>query len=147
MSSPPPESVAMDRRQLRRLGKALSRAVRGTVGTDAATLAVYATDSSNYRQVPLAVVFPRDARDVLETLRVCREFDVPVLGRGAGTSLAGQGCNTAVVVDMSRYMNAILEIDPERRIARVEPGVVLDDLRAAAAVHGLTVGPDPATHA
>lgn len=85
--------------------------------------------------------------DVLAALQVCRDFGVPVLARGAGTSLAGQGCNVAVVFDMSRHMTRILELDPVRRTARIEPGVVLDDLRAAAEVHGLTFGPDPATHA
>jgi FAD/FMN-containing dehydrogenase/Fe-S oxidoreductase len=92
-------------------------------------------------------VLPLDHADVVAALRVCAEQDVPVLARGAGTSLAGQACNAAVVLDMSRHMTRILEIDPARRTARVEPGVVLDDLRRAAEVHGLTFGPDPATHA
>jgi FAD/FMN-containing dehydrogenase/Fe-S oxidoreductase len=125
----------------------LRAAVRGQVEFDAGTRAVYATDSSNYRQIPIGVVFPASAPDVAAALRVCAEHDVPVLGRGAGTSLAGQACNEAVVFDFSRHMNRILEIDPAARIARVQPGVVLDDLRAAAAEHGLTFGPDPATHA
>jgi len=129
------------------LSRALAAAVRGEVCFDAATRAVFATDSSNYRQVPLGVVFPRDVADVVEAVALCREFGVPVLARGAGTSLAGQACNVAVVLDLSRHMNRILELDPDRRIAVVEPGVVLDDLRAAAAPHGLTFGPDPATHA
>ena len=125
----------------------LRRAVRGDVEFGAGTRAVYATDSSNYRQVPIGVVFPRDETDVVSTLSICADFDVPVLGRGSGTSLAGQGCNEAVVVDFSRHMNAILEIDPVARTARVQPGVVLDDLRRAAETHGLTFGPDPSTHA
>ena len=111
------------------------------------TRAVYATDSSNYRHIPIGVIFPRSAEDVVAALAVCAEHDVPVLGRGAGTSLAGQACNAAVVFDFSRHMNRILEIDPEARTARVQPGVVLDDLRRAAEAHGLTFGPDPATHA
>jgi FAD/FMN-containing dehydrogenase/Fe-S oxidoreductase len=114
---------------------------------DPGTRAIYATDSSNYRQVPIGVIFPRAAADVVAALKVCAAHDVPVLGRGAGTSLAGQACNEAVVFDFSRHMNRILEIDPEARTARVQPGVVLDDLRHAAAAHGLTFGPDPATHA
>jgi FAD/FMN-containing dehydrogenase/Fe-S oxidoreductase len=125
----------------------LRRTLRGDVEFDAAIRAVYSTDSSNYRHPPIGVVFPRDHADVVATLRICADFDVPVLGRGAGTSLAGQGCNTAVVVDFSRHMNTIIEIDPVARTARVEPGVVLDDLRRAAGEHGLTFGPDPATHA
>ncbi len=131
----------------RELETALRRAVRGEVGFDRGTRAVYATDSSNYRQVPLGVVFPLDHEDVVAAMRVCAEFDAPVLARGAGTSLAGQACNVAVVLDTSRHMTRILEIDPVARTARVQPGVVLDDLRRAAELHGLTFGPDPATHA
>ena len=129
------------------LERQLRAAVAGDVEFDAGTRAAYATDSSNYRQVPLGVIFPRSAGDVVAALAVCAERDVPVLGRGAGTSLAGQACNAAVVFDFSRHMNRIIEIDPQARTARVEPGVVLDDLRRAAEAHGLTFGPDPATHA
>ncbi|MGH6656534.1 MAG: FAD-binding and (Fe-S)-binding domain-containing protein, partial [Actinocrinis sp.] len=129
------------------LESALSEALRGEVEFGAGTRAVYATDSSNYRQVPIGVVFPRDEADVVSALTICARFDAPVLGRGGGTSLAGQGCNEAVVVDFSRHMTAIVHLDPVARIARVQPGVVLDDLRRAAERHGLTFGPDPATHA
>ncbi len=129
------------------LAAALRREVRGDVWFDRATRAVYATDASNYRQVPLGIVCPRDAADVAAAVRVCAEHDVPVTGRGAGTSLAGQAVNSGVLLDTSRHMRRIVEIDPERRIARVEPGVVLDDLRRATEAHGLTFGPDPATHA
>jgi FAD/FMN-containing dehydrogenase/Fe-S oxidoreductase len=128
------------------LEAALRKAVRGEVRFDAGSRALYASDSSNYRQVPIGVVVPRDRGDVLETLARCREFGAPILGRGAGTSLAGQCCNVAVVLDTSKYFNRILDIDPVARTARVEPGVVLDDLRDAAERHGLTFGPDPATH-
>jgi FAD/FMN-containing dehydrogenase/Fe-S oxidoreductase len=83
----------------------------------------------------------------LETLDLCRRFGAPILGRGAGTSLAGQCCNVAVVLDTSKYFNRVLEIDAGAKTARVEPGAVLDDLRDAAEKHGLTFGPDPATHA
>ena len=126
---------------------ALKRAVRGEVRFDAGSRALYASDSSNYRQVPIGVVVPRDRDDVLETLALCRRFGAPVLGRGAGTSLAGQCCNVAVVIDTSKHFRRILEIDAAEKWARVEPGVVLDDLRDAAERHGLTFGPDPATHA
>ncbi len=131
----------------RALEAALRRAVHGEVRFDAGTRAVYATDSSNYRQVPLGVVFPLDHDDVVAALRVSAEHDAPVFARGAGTSLAGQACNVAVVIDTSRHMTRILEIDPVARTARVQPGVVLDDLRRAAEELGLTFGPDPATHA
>ena len=130
-----------------RLEAALKKAVRGEVRFDAGSRALYASDSSNYRQVPIGVVVPRDRDDVLETLALCRRFGAPILGRGAGTSLAGQCCNVAVVLDTSKYFNRVLEIDPGERTARVEPGAILDDLRDAAEAHGLTFGPDPATHA
>lgn len=121
--------------------------VRGDVWFDRATRALYATDASNYRQVPLGVVCPRDADDVAAALRVAAAHDVPVTARGAGTSLAGQSVNVGLILDTGRHMRAILEVDPERRIARVQPGVVLDDLRRETEKVGLTFGPDPATHA
>ncbi|MGA8621640.1 MAG: FAD-linked oxidase C-terminal domain-containing protein [Candidatus Sulfotelmatobacter sp.] len=120
--------------------------VRDNVRFDRGTRALYATDGSNYRQVPIGVVLPRDADDVLATVALCRQFGAPLLCRGGGTSLAGQCCNVAVILDFSRYMAKILEIDPARRIARVQPGVVLDSLRSAAEKHHLTFAPDPATH-
>ena len=129
------------------LRDALERALDGEVQFDPGSRAMYAQDASHYRQVPIGVVTPRHERDVIEALRLCRAHDAPVLMRGAGTSLAGQGCNVAVVLDTARHMNRILEIDPATRTARVQPGVVLDDLRAAAETHGLTFGPDPSTHA
>ncbi|HEY3171566.1 MAG TPA: FAD-binding and (Fe-S)-binding domain-containing protein, partial [Thermoanaerobaculia bacterium] len=129
------------------LERALKRAIRGEVRFDPGSRALYATDSSNYRQVPIGVVVPRDRNDVLETLALCRRFGAPILGRGAGTSLAGQCCNVAVVLDTSKYFHRILELDAVSKTARVEPGAVLDDLRDAAERHGLTFGPDPATHA
>jgi FAD/FMN-containing dehydrogenase/Fe-S oxidoreductase len=128
------------------LESALRRNVRGEVRFDNGSRALYATDGSNYRQVPIAVVIPRDADDVIATVSICREHGAPVLCRGGGTSLAGQCCNVAVVLDFSKYMSKIVEIDPERRIARVQPGVVLDHLRNAAEKFHLTFGPDPASH-
>src|SRR6185437_12644406 len=125
---------------------ALRKAVRGEVRFDAGSRALYATDASNYRQVPIGLVVPRDAEDVVAALAVCREFGAPVLPRGGGTSLAGQCCNVAVVFDFSKYMNGILELDPRRRFARVQPGIVLDTLRARAEQHTLTFAPDPSTH-
>jgi FAD/FMN-containing dehydrogenase/Fe-S oxidoreductase len=133
--------------QIGGLVAALRADVRGEVRFDTQSRAVYATDGSNYRQVPIGVVVPRDIDDIVATVAVCRDHDVPILGRGAGTSLAGQCCNTAVVIDCSKHVNRIIDIDPGARTATVEPGVVLDALRDAAAPHGLTYGPDPATHA
>src|ERR1700678_1373768 len=128
------------------LASALSRHLRGDVCFDSSARALYATDGSNYRQVPIGVVFPRNADDVIATTSLAREFGAPILCRGGGTSLAGQCCNVAVVLDFTKYMAEIVEIDPARRIARVQPGVVLDRLRNAAEKHHLTFAPDPATH-
>ena len=128
------------------LEAALRRHLRGEVRFDQGSRAVYATDGSNYRQIPIGVVVPRDKEDVLATVALCRDHRAPLLARGGGTSLAGQCCNAAIVMDFSKYMDNILEIDATRRIARVEPGVVLDNLRAAAEKHHLTFAPDPATH-
>jgi FAD/FMN-containing dehydrogenase len=128
------------------LEQALRKTVRGEVRFDAGSRALYASDASNYRQVPVGLVVPRDAEDVRAAVEACRRRGVPVLPRGAGTSLAGQCCNVAVVLDFTKYMNRILEIDPERRFARVEPGVVLDSLRSRAEARQLTFGPDPSTH-
>jgi FAD/FMN-containing dehydrogenase/Fe-S oxidoreductase len=124
----------------------LRRTVRGRVADDAQTRATHAADASNHRHVPLAVVHPVDADDVAAVLAVCRERGVPVLPRGAATSIAGQAVNTAVVMDTRRHLGSVLSIDPVRREATVQPGVVLDDLQRAAAPHGLRVGPDPSTH-
>ena len=128
------------------LDSELRRAVRGEVRFDRGSRALYATDASNYRQVPIGVVVPRDEDDVRAAVAVCRSFEAPILARGAGTSLAGQSCNVAVVLDFTKYMNRILELDIEKRIARVQPGVILDTLRARAERHQLTFGPDPSTH-
>jgi FAD/FMN-containing dehydrogenase/Fe-S oxidoreductase len=128
------------------LEAALRAAVRGEVRFDRGSRGLYATDASSYRQVPIGVVIPRDRDDVVAAVRLAREHGAPILCRGGGTSLAGQGCNTAVVLDFSKYMDAVLEVNPDERWARVEPGTVLDDLRAATRPYGLTFGPDPATH-
>jgi len=124
----------------------LKKTVKGEVRFDDASRALYATDSSNYRQVPIGLVIPRDLQDVIATVAACREFGAAVLTRGGGTSVAGQTCNVAVVIDFSKYMHAIIELDPMARFARVEPGIVLDALRIEAERHELTFAPDPATH-
>jgi FAD/FMN-containing dehydrogenase/Fe-S oxidoreductase len=135
-----------DHPDVRALESALRRRIEGEVRFDTSSRALYATDGSSYRQVPIGVVIPRHTEDVIATLAACREYGAPVLSRGGGTSLAGQCCNTAVVLDFSKYMANILEIDPVRKVARVQPGVILDHLRNAAEKHHLTFAPDPATH-
>ena len=128
------------------LAAELRTQVRGEVRFDAGSRALYATDSSNYRQVPIGVVIPKDIEDVINTVAACRRFGAPLLARGGGTSVAGQCCNVAVVIDMSKYLNQVIAIDPQQRLARVQPGTILDDLRHAAERFHLTFGPDPATH-
>jgi FAD/FMN-containing dehydrogenase/Fe-S oxidoreductase len=129
------------------LEAALRTAVRGEVRFDGGTKALYASDLSIYRQVPIGVVIPRDVGDVVAAVAVCRDHRAPVLARGCGSSLAGQTTNVAVVLDFSKYMNRVLEIDPDRGLARVQPGCVNDTLNDAAAEHSLRFPPDPATHA
>jgi FAD/FMN-containing dehydrogenase/Fe-S oxidoreductase len=128
------------------LARDLRERIEGEVRFDNGSRALYSTDGSNYRQVPIGVVIPRSVDDIVAAVATCRRFGAPILARGGGTSLAGQCCNVAVVFDCTKYLNRILSLDPEKKQARVQPGVVLDWLRDAATQHGLTFGPDPATH-
>src|SRR5438445_8119682 len=123
----------------------LKSRIRGEARFDGATRAIYSTDSSNYRLVPIGVVLPRDEDDVAHTLKLARENSIPILPRGGGTSLGGQGCNEALVIDFSKYMNAIRTIDRDRRTAVVEPGLVQNNLNLALAPMGLFFAPDPST--
>jgi FAD/FMN-containing dehydrogenase/Fe-S oxidoreductase len=124
----------------------LRRSLRGEVRFDAGSKALYASDASNYRQIPLGVVVPADVDDLVAAVAVCRRHDVPFLTRGGGTSQNGQCVNVAVVADASKYVNRVVSVDPLARTAIVEPGAICDALRDAAEVHGLTFAPDPATH-
>ncbi len=135
--------VAVD---IETLASDLRDALAGEVRFDTGSRALYATDASNYRQVPLGVVVPRDAADMIAAVDIARRHRAPILGRGAGTSLAGQCCNAGVVFDFSKYMSRVLRVDATAATARVQPGVVLDDLRAVTQRAGLTFGPDPSTH-
>jgi FAD/FMN-containing dehydrogenase len=130
----------------RELAQALAKSIEGEVRFDGGSRALYATDASNYRQVPIGVVIPRSVTDAVTTIGICRRFGAPVVNRGGGTALAGQGCNVAVLIDFSKYLSRVLSIDSVNRLAEVEPGCVLDTLRLAAEKHHLTFGPDPATH-
>ncbi|MNR82942.1 Anaerobic glycerol-3-phosphate dehydrogenase subunit C [compost metagenome] len=124
----------------------LCRELKGEVRFDSGSRALYASDASSFREVPIGVVIPKTREDVLSTIALCRQHGAPILSRGGGTSLAGQCCNFAVVMDFSKYLNHLLELDPAQKCARVEPGIILDSLRNAAETHHLTFGPDPATH-
>jgi len=124
----------------------LKKTVRGDVRFDLAGRALYACDSSNYRQLPIGTVCPRDAADVEAAVEACRATGAAILPRGAGTSAGGQTVNVAVVFDYSRHMNALTHLDPAAKLATVQPGIVLDRLREATELHHLTYAPDPATH-
>lgn len=129
------------------LEQELMHSIGGEVRFDNGSRALYATDSSNYRQVPIGVVIPKDERDVIITVALCKKYNAPVLSRGGGTSLAGQCCNVAVVMDMSKYFNRVLKVDDKNLLAKVEPGIVLDHFRRPIEEKfKLTFGPDPATH-
>src|SRR5690349_11803046 len=128
------------------LRTALREAVRGDVHFDAGSRAAYSTDASNYRQVPIGVVCPRDVDDAVAAVRVCHEYDVPVVSRGGGTSLGGQSCNVAVVLDWTKYVHGVESVDPDARTAIILPGTPLDDANAELAKYGLIFGPKPATH-
>ena len=129
------------------LASALRRA--GVAEVDASTRrrAEYSTDASNYRVVPQAVAFPRHRDEVAAALTVCRELGVPLIARGAGTSIAGNAIGSGLVLDFSRHLNRVRSVDPEARTAVAEPGAILDAVTAVAAPHGLRFGPDPSTHA
>src|SRR3954471_22678024 len=137
------ETISIDVRSLER---ELRSVVRGEVRFGDGDRGMYASDAGNYRMVPIGVVLPQDANDVMHVLAVCRRHGAPIVARGGGTGIPGQTVNVAVLLDFSRYMNRVVEMNPEQRYARVQPGIVLDELRKAAGRHGLTFGPDPATH-
>ncbi len=124
----------------------LAAMLEGSCDTSDAACALYASDASNYRQIPLGVVYPANRDDIIQTIQHCKAYEVPVLMRGGGTSQNGQCVNEAIVLDCSQHLNNVLSIDVENRTALIEPGVVCDQLKAEAEKHGLTFGPDPATH-
>lgn len=123
----------------------LRRTTGAEVRTDEVTLALYSTDASLYQVRPLCVVLPRTREEVQAATAAALRFGLPLLPRVSGTSLAGQAVNEAVVLDFSRHLDRIVEIEPDGRFARVEPGVVLDDLNAVLRPKGLQFGPDPAS--
>ncbi|HPP74385.1 MAG TPA: FAD-binding and (Fe-S)-binding domain-containing protein [Armatimonadota bacterium] len=128
-----------------RVEQALKEKIKGEVRFDHTTRLLYSTDASNYQFMPMGVVLPRDEEDVLAAILVASEEKIPVTPRGAGTSLAGQTLGEGIILDFSKYMNKIIEVDPIRRVVRVEPGCVLAKLNDALKPHKLVLGPDPAT--
>ncbi|HEX4386165.1 MAG TPA: FAD-linked oxidase C-terminal domain-containing protein [Myxococcales bacterium] len=139
----PKEESQVDAQKLEQL---LRSRLEGEVRFDGQSRALYATDASNYRMVPIGVVLPKTTADLEAALECAREAGAPIVARGGGTSLAGQACNVALVIDTSKYLNRLLWLDAKERRARVQPGLVLDRLRERAEQHHLTFAPDPSTH-
>lgn len=132
---------------LKLLEAELKGSVSGEVRFDQGSRGAYSTDGSNYRQVPIGVVIPKTKEDIIQTVYICNKYKAPLLSRGGGTSLAGQCCNIAVVMDMSKYYNEVLNIDAPKKLVTVQPGIVLDQMKKCSEEQtGLTFGPDPATH-
>ncbi len=147
-SAPPTDAPSLRRNgtdPLDALATSLRPTLDGDLRTDDMTRALYATDASMYAITPLAVLIPKTVQDVQNALRAAHEHGIPVLPRGGGSSLAGQGVNEALVIDVSKHLNALIELNPEEKTARVQPGITLSALNEAAARHGLMVGPDPAS--
>jgi FAD/FMN-containing dehydrogenase/Fe-S oxidoreductase len=145
MARPAAKQLATGRAGASELTAALTAAMGGEVAFDDYTRHLYSRDASMYAIEPAGVVFPRDADDATALMSVAARFGVPVLARGAGTSLAGQAVSAGIVADFSRHMNKIVEVDAEARTARVQPGVVQDQLNRAALRHRLMFGPDTST--
>jgi FAD/FMN-containing dehydrogenase/Fe-S oxidoreductase len=131
--------------ELSSLREKLARAIEGEVRFDRGTLAIYSHDASNYRQVPIGVVIPRHDGDVMAAVALARENSIPILARGGGTALGGQATSAALVLDFSKYMNRVVAIDPEKKSATVQPGVIQSALNVELAPHGLFFAPDPST--
>ena len=130
----------------RGLEQHLRRHVAGEVRFDRASLAMYANDSSNFRQVPIGVVVPRTLDDVVATMVACHRYRAPVLSRGGGTSLSGETVNNAVVIDFSKYLTGIGDVEVTARRVTCETGVINEQLNKATGKHGLVFGPDPSSH-
>lgn len=124
----------------------LRQALEGEVHFEKEYRLLYATDSSNYRQLPIGVILPKNKQDIIKTVKYCNKYQLPLLTRGGGTSLAGQCCNEGLIMDFSKYYNQVLDIDTKNKKIRVQTGMVLDELNKILQPHHLIFGPDPATH-
>ena len=129
----------------RELEAELKKTLEGEVRFDSLSRVLYSTDASNYQIEPVGVVIPRTVEDVIKTVETCTAYGVPILPRGGGTSLAGQAVGHAVVIDYSKYLNNIIEVDKEARIVCTEPGIYIEQLNTQLRQHGLMFGPDPST--
>ncbi len=139
------KAAELTSRELADLASELQGQVEGDVRLDRHARLLYATDASIYQMEPIGVVLPRSAHDVAAVVRTASRYGVPVLPRGGGTSLAGGTVNHALVLDFSKYMNSVVEVQPEERWARVQPGLVVNHLSQAVAGYGLQYAPDPVT--
>ncbi len=140
----PPRAVAEV--DVRRLSRDLRRRIKGEVRFDPGSIAMYANDASNFRQVPVGVVVPKTLEDVVETHRICSRYGAPVVNRGGGTSLSGETVNVAVVIDHSKYLTEIGEIDPDAQLATCQTGVINEELNKRTGEYNLVFGPDPSSH-
>src|SRR5713101_155541 len=123
----------------------LRKHIAGEVRFDPTSRRLYSTDASIYQIEPLGVVIPRSVEDLVATVQIAAETQTPLTARGGGTSLSGQSIGPGLVLDCSKYLNAILDVDPSAGVVRVQPGVILDQLNRALAVHEVQFGPDVAT--
>ncbi len=123
----------------------LKKEAVGEVKTDTYSRVLYSTDASIYQVMPYGVFFPKNSEDILAAVTLANTYKVPLLARTAGSSLAGQAVNQALVMDMTRYLDQIIDLNVEEKWVRVQPGIVLDELNLALASHGLQFGPDPAS--
>ncbi|MCD6007946.1 FAD-binding and (Fe-S)-binding domain-containing protein [Halomonas sp. IOP_31] len=130
----------------RELARELADAIEGEVSFDAGSRALYANDASNYRQPPIGVTIPRTVDDIIAIHRICHAHGVPILSRGAGTSLSGETVNHAVVMDHSKYLDRIVDIDTESKRVTVQPGAINDKVNQALGKYNLVFPPDPSTH-
>ncbi|MGC1870378.1 MAG: FAD-binding and (Fe-S)-binding domain-containing protein [Acidobacteriaceae bacterium] len=144
---PGPGTVKRLEVDVKALKRELSRNVKGEVRFDQGSLGLYATDSSNFREIPIGVVIPRTLDDVVATHRACSKYGAPILNRGGGSSLSGETVNFAVVIDHSKYLNHIGETDVERKLVTVEPGAINEQVNEHTGKDGLVFGPDPSSHA
>lgn len=129
------------------LERDLKKNLQGEVRFDRASIGLYATDSSNFREVPLGVVVPKTEDDVVLTHRICSRYGAPIVSRGCGTSLSGETVNFALVIDHSKYLTRIGETDAERKWVTVQPGAINEKVNESTGKHNLIFGPDPSTHA
>ena len=141
------DNGSLSKLDARALERELTRSIEGEVRFDRASVGLYATDSSNFREIPIGIVVPKSKEDVIATHRICSEYGAPILNRGCGTSLSGETVNFAVIIDHSKYLHRIGQTDVERRMVTVQPGAINEQVNKSTGKDNLVFGPDPSTHA